>query len=259
MVEIPGDSQPHAIEDFRDQGFVRVRGLLTADEVAHYRRVAVDAIDQGIGKKAGIGGGRTKLLSTKDALRTNAELRSLACHPRLGVTAERLAGLPLRVWGGDAFVKHPGDDDPTIWHDDLTFVPLDSRMTMNAWVALVDVPAERGALTFIPRSHQRPDPYRGDIALAKEIPYSYLFSQWPELEWGARTTVPVRAGDVTFHQSRVAHTAAGNTTDDARVAFIVTFTDAEATYHPLGAHDPAGLPLGASLPDNLYPQVAEFT
>lgn len=39
----------------------------------------------------------------------------------------------------------------------------------------------------------------------------------------------MRAGDATFHQGRTAHYPSANTTDQARLYFLVTFTDADAT------------------------------
>jgi ectoine hydroxylase-related dioxygenase (phytanoyl-CoA dioxygenase family) len=63
----------------------------------------------------------------------------------------------------------------------------------------------------------------------------------------------VRAGDATFHQGRTAHYAGANTTDQARLSFLVTFTDADATYRPLPGHDPLDLRPGQPLPDHRYP------
>jgi ectoine hydroxylase-related dioxygenase (phytanoyl-CoA dioxygenase family) len=69
-------------------------------------------------------------------------------------------------------------------------------------------------------------------------------------------TVPLRAGDVTFHHRRTAHLAGANTTREARVSMLITFTDAEATYRPLPGHDPLPYQAGQRLPDERYPLVA---
>ncbi|MBC8093316.1 MAG: phytanoyl-CoA dioxygenase family protein, partial [Pseudonocardia sp.] len=139
-------------------------------------------------------------------------------HPRVGAAAEQLAGVSLRLWGGEVIVKPPHDDGPTVWHDDLTFLPLDTRLTLNAWIALVDVPVERGPLTFLAHSHDRPGPHRCDVTAAVAHAHTYLFDQWPELRWSPRVTVPPRAGDVTFHQSRTGHRGNGNTSAETRPA-----------------------------------------
>ncbi len=107
--------------------------------------------------------------------------------------------------------------------------------------------------------YKRQDPYRGELSAARENPDSYLFTQWPQLGWSPRVTVPLRAGDATFHQSRVGHMAGGNTSEETREAFIITYTDAEATYQPLPGQSPLeDLEPGQLPPDDRYPRVSDF-
>lgn len=160
--------------------------------------------------------------------------------------------MPLRVWGGNALIKAPDGDRPAGLHDDQTSELLHSRITLNAWVALVDVPVERGCLTFLPGSHLRGWPERIDITginltdLAREETQSYIYGYWPELQWVPRVIVPLRAGDVTFHHRRTAHAAGPNRTGDHRVSMLITYTGAEATYQPLPGHDPLPYQPGAA-------------
>lgn len=247
------------VTDFRENGFTRVPNVLTEDEVTWFRSAALAEIDRaGAVAGGGLRVGRTAVMTTTDAWWRHEDLRLLARHPRIGAIVERLAGMSMRVWGGEAFTKSPGDDIPTLWHDDLTFAPLDSRLVVNAWIALVDVPAERGCMTFLPGSHRRDDPYRGELDAARADPDSYLFTQWPQLRWNRRVTVPLRAGDATFHQWRTGHTAAGNTSDSDRVAFITTYTDAAATYRPHPGHHDLDLTPGQLPPDDRFPRVADL-
>jgi len=130
-------------------------------------------------------------------------------------------------------------------------------------VALVDVPVERGCLTFLPGSHRRGGPERIDItglnlaALGREQARSYLFDHWPELRWTPRVTVPLRAGDVTFHHRRTAHSAGANHTPQDRVSMLITYTDADASYMPIPGHDPLPYQPGQPLPNERYPRVSQ--
>ncbi|MEH1129512.1 phytanoyl-CoA dioxygenase family protein [Micromonospora sp. CPCC 206061] len=45
----------------------------------------------------------------------------------------------------------------------------------------------------------------------------HQFRLAPELAWQERVTVPLRAGDCTFHNAYLAHTATPNLTDDPRI------------------------------------------
>lgn len=244
-------SEPIA-RGFWEQGFVHVPGLLTEDEVIRFRTVALDAVREWSKEDKDFG---TGIVSTTDAWETDPVLRELALHPRIGALAEQVAGMPLRVWGGEVLVKSPHESATTGLHDDLTFALLDSRLMFNVWIALVDVPVERGCLTFLPRSHRREGPER--VALSEQLadPDGYLFAQWPELRWSPRVTVPLRAGDATVHHNRTAHSAGANTSEAARVSFLLTYTDADATYRPLPGHDPLPLQPGQALPDERYPRV----
>lgn len=247
------------VTQFQENGFTHIPNVLTSEEVARYREAALAEIERsgvvaGMGMKVGV----TAVRITKDAFRDNEVLRSLARHPRIGTIAEQLSGISLRVWGGETLIKSTDDAAPTTWHDDLTLAPLEGRLLLNAWIALVDVPLERGCMTFIPGSHRRPDPFRAPLSAAQEYPETYLFDTYPDLTWDQRVTVPLRAGDATFHQWRTAHTAGGNISQSDRVAFITTYTDAEATYRPHPGHQWADLEPGQLPPDEVYPRVADF-
>jgi ectoine hydroxylase-related dioxygenase (phytanoyl-CoA dioxygenase family) len=242
---------------FQEHGFTCVRNLLSAEEISRYRDAAL-AVSELNGRQSGRGSGF--LVSTTNRWQEKEDLGGLALHPRICAAAEKLTGMPLRIWDGQVLVKRPNDSGPTMWHDDLTFAPtnapLDSRVTLNAWIALVDVPAERGCLTFLPGSHRRSGPHHVELNEALQNPDSYLFGNWPQLTQNPRVTVPLRAGDVTFHHNRIGHASAGNSSDEVRVSFFITFTDAEATYRPVPGVSTLDLQPGRPLPDNLYPRVS---
>lgn len=244
-----------AVDDFLQQGFVRVPNLLTEQEVTRFRQAALDAYAEGTYLTSRFMD-RTGIISSEDGWEKNPTLREFALHPRIGAIAERLAGMPLRVWGGEVLVKPAGESTATPLHDDFTNELLNSRLTLTCWVALVDVPVERGCLGFLPGSHRRGAPLRVGADEFEHNIHAYVLQHWSELRWSSRVTVPLRAGDATFHHSRIAHLAGANATDEARVSFTVTFTDAAATYQPLPGRDPLDMTPGQALPDDRYPRVA---
>ncbi|MFH8605226.1 phytanoyl-CoA dioxygenase family protein [Streptomyces flaveolus] len=252
-----GDEQH--IRNFREHGFAHIPGLLPEEEVAKWRQIALETIEED-GRRAGMGGGGTALRTTSDPWWKHDSLSGLVRHPSVGAAAEQLAGTEMRVWSGQAYAKHPHDEVPTIWHEDLTLTPLESPMNVNAWIALVDVPVERGCLIFLPDSHKRPGKHRAEMSAVKSHATTYMFSEWPELEWFPRVTVPVRAGDVTFHQSTVGHASGGNTSDGTRLAFIISYTGASAIYQPRPGHPrmDEDLVVGEQLPDGRYPRVSDL-
>ena len=105
-------------------------------------------------------------------------------------------------------------------------------MALSAWVALVDVPVEKGCMTFMPGSHDRLDLRPQNLEDPED-----LFTVAPDLRWHERVTLPLRAGDCTFHNAYTAHTAAPNDTDDPRIAHVVIYMDADTSFtgrpHPI--------------------------
>jgi phytanoyl-CoA hydroxylase len=223
------DNIERLVGDFRQHGFVRIPQLLSEQELPQLRAAAQQTV---VAEQATKHIDDAGIVATVDAWEHNQTLRQLALDPRLGSIAEQLAGMPLRVFGGEVLVKTPKNNQRTGLHDDTPCELLDSRITLTAWVALVDVPVERGCLTFLPGSHRRGGPQRiglSDIHFndaVRDDTGSYLFDHWPELRWTPRVTVPLRAGDATFHHRRTAHSAGANHTANDGVSMVITYTDA---------------------------------
>lgn len=236
------------VDGFRDDGFTYLADLFTDEEISRYRQAAEQFIDPSDhNAQAG-------LITTTDAWEHNDTLRELALHPRLGAIAEQLAGAPLRIWGGEILAKKPHDKASPL-HDDKPTSLLHTAISFNAWIPLVDVPVARSTMTFLPGSHRRRGPDRVDISeLDGDGFHTYLLKHWPELEWSPRVTVPLRAGGVTFHHERTAHETGPNTTDQLRLAFVVTFTDANATYAPMPGRDPLPMDAGQPIDPQRYPR-----
>ena len=95
--------------------------------------------------------------------------------------------------------------------------------TTTIWVALVDVPRERGCMAFAAGSHRAgDDPEFVDIFnVTEDIPLP------GELDW---RWVPLAAGDCTFHSGCVYHRADANRTSAMREAMTVAYMSADAVY-----------------------------
>ena len=124
-------------------------------------------------------------------------------------------------------IKKPHNHTATEFHQDSPYWPHPGgRHQLSAWVALVDVPVERGCMTFIPGSHRRHDLRAIDLTDAHD-----MFAAAPDLAYEQRVTVPLRAGDCTFHNGYLAHTANPNDTDEFRYAMVNIYVDAETRYN----------------------------
>jgi ectoine hydroxylase-related dioxygenase (phytanoyl-CoA dioxygenase family) len=237
------------VTSYRERGFVRIPQVLTPTEVERFRD-AVVAYRQRVGMHPE----RPTFAQYVDVWRDDETVAELTRHPVLAAAAERLAGIPLRIWHDQTLVKDPHNGAPTEFHQDQPYWPhANSQHALSAWVALVDVPVERGCMTFVPGSQSQTD-----LRMQNLDDHWSLQSMWPQLEWSERVTLPVRAGDCTFHNSFTAHTANSNDTDEARIAHVVIFMDAEATYSGLKhvVTDPLGMAVGERFSDERFPRVS---
>ena len=234
---------------YRSDGFVHVPGVLRPDEVERFRGAARSVFD----REQGLDPGNPMFKQVVDIWRRDEVLRELTLHRGLAELATRLAGVPLRIWHDQLLIKPPHNGTPTEYHQDAPYWPhTGSRHSLSAWVALVDVPVERGCMTFIPGQQERRDLRATDITDAHD-----LFDAAPDLAYRPRVTIPLRAGDVTFHNGYTPHTANANDTDEFRLAHVTIYVDRELRYDGRRhvCTDPLGLEPGTHLPDDGFPPV----
>ena len=83
--------------------------------------------------------------------------------PRREIAA-RLMGLDeVRFFYDQLFIKEPGTQAPTAWHNDLPFWPFAGNHVASVWLALTPVTQEHRGLIYVGGSHKwnklfRPEP-----------------------------------------------------------------------------------------------------
>ena len=244
------DISPDMVARYQREGFIRIPNVLAQEEVGRFHEAAVDAAKTMPNLAAG-----TPMIfnQTVNVWTKNEIIRELTLNPRIGAIAAKLAGVPLRLWHDHTLIKPPVKSAPTEFHQDGPYWPhMNKRNSLSCWIALVDVPVERGCMTFIPGSHKHQDLRPQDLTDSRD-----LFNISPELTWEPRVTIPLRAGDCTFHHSYLAHMANSNISDVPRVAHIIIYMDADTTFNG-SRHvvtDPLQLKPGDSLDADLFPLV----
>ncbi|MFI9403718.1 phytanoyl-CoA dioxygenase family protein [Nocardia sp. NPDC052316] len=216
------------LESYRSRGYVRIPSVLSVDEVAQCLADAQEQLERHEKLSWDTPGEGNVMDWIAEPEAKSAVMRRLALHPGITGIAERLAGRPLRMFKSELLRKRTTGGTRTPLHIDAPAFPIaGSASTLTAWVALVDVPVERGCLTFIPGSHELPQ--------REDAWFIDPFDAHPELRWWPQVTVPLRAGDCTFHDARLVHSAGANETETARISLATVYMDAAATYNPAPA------------------------
>ncbi|MEM7626255.1 MAG: phytanoyl-CoA dioxygenase family protein [Planctomycetota bacterium] len=240
------------VSDYRRDGFVRVPGIVDRREALEWGRAAerFAAEHADYNKK----GGQDVFSQHVNAWQLDETMRRLTLDPRVAAAATRLAGVPLRLWHDQILIKAPRNGAATEFHQDQPYWPhTNSSHPISMWIALCDVPVERGCMTFIPGSQVRTDLRAQDLGDAGS-----LMSICPDFRWRPRVTVPLRAGDCTFHHGRCAHMATPNHTDEPRIAHVAIFVDRGTAFSGEAGHgvtDALELEPGQTLPDAPFPPI----
>lgn len=236
------------IQAYGERGFVHIPGIITPEEAAEFRRAALDLSERRPSRHSG-----GIFAQHVNVWREDETMRRLTLHPNVAQAAERLAQVPLRLWHDQILIKAPHNEKATEFHQDQPYWPhAQSPNPISAWIALQDVPVERGCMTFLPGSHRRTDLPMQNLGDDKS-----LFTLCPDLIWNERITVPLRAGDCTFHHGRCAHMATPNRLEAPRVAHVAIFMDAGVRYGGAGhvVTEGLGFAVGDALDGELFPAV----
>jgi ectoine hydroxylase-related dioxygenase (phytanoyl-CoA dioxygenase family) len=239
---------PEQIGSYRARGFVHIPAIISREEAEEFRRAALDAAQRLTSNHQG-----PVFTQCVNVWREDDTMKRLTSHANVAQAAQQLAGVPLRLWHDQILIKKPHNNAPTHFHQDQPYWPHQNSLhPISAWIALIDVPVERGCMTFLPGSHRRTDLQMQNLGDARS-----LFSVCPDLAWNERVTVPLQAGDCTFHHGRCAHMATANDTDEPRVAHVVIFMDAQTQYSgaPHIVTQPLGLTAGQVLDGALFPEI----
>ena len=238
------------LQTYRRDGVVKVPQIITPDEASRFRKITMDLPeamprnpDRPFNHKVNV-------------WRDDPVLKTLTQHPNVAAVAEKLAETRLRIWHDHILAKMPALDVPTAFHQDLVKWSYDrGANALSAWIALQDKPVEMGCMSFVAGSHRMLDV--ADMGTNDQDAWREIA---PEIGWGPRVTLPLQAGDCTFHHGMTFHTAGPNQLEDWRVGFVIIFVDASARYSGKKhvVTDPLQLAPDTIPPDDMFPPLASF-
>ena len=214
------------IESYRRDGFVLLRGVLSADEVAAYRPALVEAVHEHARPRQEQDQEQKKIDDYSDIFlqvtnlwqRSEAARRFVLARRFARIAAELMGVQGMRLYHDQALFKPPGGKR-TPWHQDQIYWPLDMANTITMWMPLVDAPRAMGTMTFAAGSHR--EGLCGDLIIsdAADEFYRKLIAEreYPLVSYD------LRAGDATFHAGHLLHCAEPNTTRCTREVMTVIY------------------------------------
>jgi len=210
-------------DEFRDNGHLLVRGVLSAPDVAIFRQQIVDVVKrQGREKRKlpdrGIYGRAFGQLV--NLWRMDEGVRHFVLAKRLAKVAADLMGVAnVRIYHDHALFKEAGGK-ATYWHQDQYYWPLDSADTVTMAMALTDQSVDMGMFVFATGSHRQGTIMDPKLSLEPDGTYrKYIREQRFPLSRAAG----MRAGDATWHYGNTVHHTAANLSERRREMMTITY------------------------------------
>jgi ectoine hydroxylase-related dioxygenase (phytanoyl-CoA dioxygenase family) len=227
---------PEQSAQYRRDGHILVRRVISEEELDHFRPLITSLVDD-------VARTRDVQFRLHDAgmlfrevtnvWRMNEAIQELVFAKRFARIAAELMGVRgVRLYHDAVLVKDPGGK-PTPWHKDHYYWPLATHHTTKMWMALTDIPPEKGGMRFATGSH-----HSGSFP---EVPISSSSQElFGRIIHDHRIPVAgytMRAGDATFHSGEVLHSALANSSPELReVLTIIYYADGTHVLEPNHEH-----------------------
>ena len=134
--------------------------------------------------------------------------------------ARQLECADIGFWYDQLIYKPTGNKWETPWHQDAGYWQDDEvqkiPQAVTAWLAVEDVDESMGCMSFVPGSHLNGRVNHKNIADKSPIGGALL----AEADFSNSVKVPLKAGDVTFHNQYTLHYTSGNSGSRNRCGLV---------------------------------------
>lgn len=251
---------PEQISTYRRDGFIKLEGVITGDDLAAMRDAVAGAVqnESANDDPARVKSSYEQIFIQKVNLWTrHDDVKPHVLSKRFGDIAARLMGTRARIWHDQALFKEPHTGAKTPWHQDTPYWPHEPKIEQTTiWIALRDATVHNGCMSFIPGTHKLLDIEPVNLGNPQE-----LYDVAPQTKGIKPVTIELKAGDCTFHNGMTFHYAGPNRSDGMREAFAIIYMPEDTTYNGV-AHvvtDPVKdtLKVGGKFDTPLFPIVSD--
>lgn len=228
------------VEAYERDGVVCLRGMLDADWCRVLLEASMEAMASGQGRvrEPKLEQGRFySSVYQSDLDPRFARLRDASPVP--AVAARLMRCDRVRFFYDQLFIKLPGTQAPTPWHNDLPFWPFRGEDLVSIWIALTPVSVATSGVQYVAGSHRW-----GRMFRAVTPDYDPRFAD-ESLEvcpdYGAGAGGPdvkllgwdMAPGDVLCHHPMTVHGAGGNASaTQPRVGLSIRYAGADVRWDP---------------------------
>ncbi len=231
------------VASFQKDGIVNLSGILDNAWVEYLRdAVARELENPGPKYYAYDGDGPGKFHGNQEIWQVDDGFAEYCLRsPLPAIAGQFLAANKVNLYFDHLFVKEPGAQSPTPWHNDQPYWPINGTQVMSFWLALDEVTKDSGAVEFICGSHKwdrwfQPKSF-ADSEKKKNYDLNENYEPLPDFdkERGQHKIVSfdMKPGDLVAFHSLTVHGSGGNQRSDrSRRGYAVRYTGDDVTYDP---------------------------
>jgi ectoine hydroxylase-related dioxygenase (phytanoyl-CoA dioxygenase family) len=215
---------PDQIAFFRENGYIHLKHVLTAEFLQPYRSEIIAKVRELSTETLPLNERDTygkAFLQVMNLWRSSEIVRQFVFGKTLArVAAELLEVRGIRLYHDQALFKEVGGGI-TPWHADQHYWPLSRDRAITAWVPMVEISLPMGPLSFCPGSHRFHEGRDLEISDESEEALAQKLDRFGMVE------EPFDLGDVSFHLGWNFHRAGANASSRMREAFTIIYLDEE--------------------------------
>ena len=197
------------IEQYHDQGFIcpiRViseqEALSIKDELEQVEKEFPEEINS----------------ESRNNLHLSFAFLDALAHNKIIVDAiEDLIGPDISLWASVMFIKEPSSKQYVSWHQDATYMGLDSLDFPTPWIALSPSNIETGCMTMIAGSHKTKIQNHKDTFAENNILTRGQVIQ--DVDESMAVDLILRPGEMSIHHGAVIHGSQPNKSNQRRIGF----------------------------------------
>ena len=219
------------VEYYNENGYLAVKNVLNAEEVAELRSVT----DEFAQKSAGVthnddvfdlepshSPDNPRLRRLKNPADQHPVYNKTLRHDKILDIVAQLVGPSIRFNGHKLNLKLPHGGSPVEWHQDWAFYPHTNDDLLAVGVALDDANEENGCLLVLPGSH------KGRILDHHQDGHFVGAVSEPGFVSDGAVPVVLEAGDISIHHVRVLHASMPNISEKQRRLLLFMYCAVDA-------------------------------
>jgi ectoine hydroxylase-related dioxygenase (phytanoyl-CoA dioxygenase family) len=215
---------PAQIEQFRRDGFIKLKHVLSPEVLAYYGKEITRQVFRLNDQEKPFSERTTyekAFLQIMNIWTKSEIVREFAFSRRLARIAAELMGVSgVRMYHDQALYKEAGGGI-TPWHADQYYWPLSNDHTVTVWVPLQDTPHNMGPLAFSVGSHRFQHGRQLEISDDSE---RVLQTSLKDANYPIENS-PFELGEVSYHYGWTFHRAGANTSETARAVMTMIYMD----------------------------------